>query len=842
AIMVKREAAAFAYHNTVARQIDPALMEWSGAGVFNAKVFPLMPQKTHRIVIGYDIDLSTSETGLNMDLPLPSSNIDKRIHLLIDQHPEANVFVQKFARKKLRSPKLIEKFEGISQTSFQGKAIDGLKITIANPQKPTIFGEDEVGRYFAHQFIVDLPQIESRTNEQVIFALDTSLSSVPDKYYRWTKLVNAILSNNQSTIKRFNLMSFGIQQKWWREQFVENNQTNRDKLRSYLNKLILEGATDLFSAIQNVASPYWNTNKIQFDLFVMSDGAATWGEESPHLISAQVNKGLVNRLFTYRLNQGVEDSEMLAHLAQATNGVNYVIDSDSGIQGLSIAHNQQPWIIEELHMSQGDDLLIRGKPGSLYSGQLLTIAGRLKSDIAKGAQARLVMSNGSEQVEQLIEMSNLIESKLASRIYGQIAVEQLESIDPLLKLHASSYANHYRVPGKSSSLLMLETAEDYRQYQISPEQDKETIIATRVSQLFANLAKDRLNQLLSYKSKFVDLYDSLNKMKQIRFEPPEELTQLIQRLPDASFQLNGASSRTANRANHSATKISKRSKYAKAVSKGEIKYAVAIKEANKRLDRGNKMGALQAISSLVEQMPKDVAVLREVAFNAQSWQLKQQAYDLHFKVAKLRPYEPQSYSFLAKLAQENGNDELALLFYELGLASDWQGRFGDFEFIHTIDYLNFLKQLRNSKSVHVSIREFGLARLEQLGNSFQLDSSKLIVAIAWNTDRTDIDLHVVEPTGEECYYQHKRTQSGGFITRDVTTGYGPEMYINPKGPKGIYKFYVNYYRSDTNKLGLDTKVYVRTIKHWGTDEQVEKSYTVSLRKAKDKAKVGQVRL
>jgi hypothetical protein len=44
--IVPREKAAHAYSETVRRRVDPALVEWAGAGVFNARVFPLMPGKT----------------------------------------------------------------------------------------------------------------------------------------------------------------------------------------------------------------------------------------------------------------------------------------------------------------------------------------------------------------------------------------------------------------------------------------------------------------------------------------------------------------------------------------------------------------------------------------------------------------------------------------------------------------------------------------------------------------------------------------------------------------------------------------------------------------------------
>ena len=43
--MVPREKAAFAYSQTVRRRVDPALVEWSGAGIFNARVLSIYPQK-----------------------------------------------------------------------------------------------------------------------------------------------------------------------------------------------------------------------------------------------------------------------------------------------------------------------------------------------------------------------------------------------------------------------------------------------------------------------------------------------------------------------------------------------------------------------------------------------------------------------------------------------------------------------------------------------------------------------------------------------------------------------------------------------------------------------------
>ena len=50
------------------------------------------------------------------------------------------------------------------------------------------------------------------------------------------------------------------------------------------------------------------------------------------------------------------------------------------------------------------------------------------------------------------------------------------------------------------------------------------------------------------------------------------------------------------------------------------------------------------------------------------------------------------------------------------------------------------------------------------------------IILTWDADLTDIDLHVVEPSGETAFYGHNRTVIGGLVSRDFTQGYGPEEY------------------------------------------------------------------
>lgn len=69
----------------------------------------------------------------------------------------------------------------------------------------------------------------------------------------------------------------------------------------------------------------------------------------------------------------------------------------------------------------------------------------------------------------------------------------------------------------------------------------------------------------------------------------------------------------------------------------------------------------------------------------------------------------------------------------------------------------------------------------------------LQILLTWDTDATDLDLHVVEPSGEECYHGKRQTAAGGVLEVDDTDGYGPEAYLLAQAPLGEYRISVAYY-------------------------------------------------
>ena len=200
------------------------------------------------------------------------------------------------------------------------------------------------------------------------------------------------------------------------------------------------------------------------------------------------------------------------------------------------------------------------------------------------------------------------------------------------------------------------------------------------------------------------------------------------------------------------------------------------------------------------------------------------------RVAAKRPYEPQTYRAMARALERMGKTDLAMAYFEVALAGEWDSRFGELKTIVTYDYVRMLKRIADGK-LRVASADYAKARLATLRKEVAIGSD-LVVMITWNTDNTDVDLHVTEPSGEECFYSHPETKSGGRITQDVTQGYGPEMYRLKRAPDGRYNIRVKYYASDANRLSARTKVQALVFQNFGTARQrvIEKTVTLALGK------------
>lgn len=110
--------------------------------------------------------------------------------------------------------------------------------------------------------------------------------------------------------------------------------------------------------------------------------------------------------------------------------------------------------------------------------------------------------------------------------------------------------------------------------------------------------------------------------------------------------------------------------------------------------------------------------------------------------------------------------------------------------------------------------------------------ARLRVVLSWDSDGTDLDLHVVTPIGAHAWYGQRVIAGGGALDVDVTTGYGPEIFSSPAPEKGLYLVYVNYYGSGHGVKDLTT-AQVAIISNENTPDEKRQVFQVPMRRAGD---------
>ena len=109
----------------------------------------------------------------------------------------------------------------------------------------------------------------------------------------------------------------------------------------------------------------------------------------------------------------------------------------------------------------------------------------------------------------------------------------------------------------------------------------------------------------------------------------------------------------------------------------------------------------------------------------------------------------------------------------------------------------------------------------------QVGSGEVQVSLTWNVE-SDVDLHVVDPAGDEIYWSHRMVDSGGELDLDSNAGCSIDGIKNENitwstesAPSGTYIVRVNYWSS----CGVESTNYTVRINNGGETHVFEGTLT-----------------
>lgn len=205
---------------------------------------------------------------------------------------------------------------------------------------------------------------------------------------------------------------------------------------------------------------------------------------------------------------------------------------------------------------------------------------------------------------------------------------------------------------------------------------------------------------------------------------------------------------------------------------------------------GNTSEAARAVASLIEIAPAKVELLQRAGLLLLRTQHADLAETPLRRALELRPDRVNTYRCLALMLWRDGRIEEAARVLESATRQQFPSAW----------YGNVQRVVREELGYVYRgwlAKDPGrLGEIEQRARDYHVDLTRkdaLRITLTWETDANDVDLHVVDPNGEECYYNHKYNKSGLELYEDITQGLGPEVIRTESLLKGTYHVGVNYF-------------------------------------------------
>ncbi len=716
---------------------DPLLKLWADRNAFVGRVPALEAGALKRVVLVYEQRLRFDGTQFNFQYKLPkSSEIKER---------DAVVFVDaRHGRVRAPLPHAHRARAGHWLRFVLRDAPAGHAIKVAvipkNKTQAVLRGPDPQ-QPDQDLFYAELrPQLwagAGRATKRAVILVDTSLSSsAPGVWNRKAELLMAMLTKDES-IERYAVMLFDVRARWLqRIGWIENTAENRSSTMRELSRVYLEGSTNLGAALRELdQQASWLLQEEPPTLFLLSEGEVTWGLESSRALMQRRPQLRSLRWIVYRF--GAHRGRHLEFFARENEGRVVPVLSTEDVSAAAIAHRARalPYGSAKVVGAKALDIVTEGDPKTVFAGQVLRIAGRLPS-AAKRARLRVRVGEKDFEVPLHRTQKDRFAALAWARLYTQrlLARDEPEHEPTILTLSA-----HYRLNNRLAAF----DFQAPRAISKSPAVERSALpVLTELSEL-SELSSTRSSTL---------------------WEQP---------LIEAPFQ--GGSAR-----------LEEELSYREARKGSELGYSDFAKIARARASAGDTAGCVRALSSVVELRPGDPQAQRLVGYALLGLGHYEAATELFERLRSQRSFEAQAYLEEALALEAAGRHRSAARNYELVLAGRWRRHDEQVKTTARYHYARLLRRrLRDAEQSRAL--KARLASLAVQGvQAFQMTTH-------WSTDGQDLDLWVVEPSGEKCSPQNPKTAAGGNLYWDIRDGLGPELYRTSAAVEGGYGALVRAY-------------------------------------------------
>ena len=880
-VVVDKALGRQAFEDITRRNVDPGLLEKTEGNNFRARVYPMPAQGVRRILIAFEQELSQKDGQDFYFLPIASGVKLKHFKLRTE-------VVSRMVKADIENTLQLNFGQSrnsyISEVKKDNYTLDqNIGLTFPKIDKPQLLTATKgTDSYLYGNIALEKQSLREKEKPKRIGILwDCSSSSQKRDFAKEFALLDAYFKEIKEV--KVALTTFHIRSSPAIPFKVENG--NWQELRQYLEKLVYDGATDPQAMLFPQESD---------EYFLFSDGIFNFRDKNfdfTRLI------GQLHAPVNVVSSQLVANMDKLQYLSGATGGSFINLNTQEVSQAVK-ALQYQAFQVLDYKVKKGNVVNLYPQKGTLV-GENFTFSGYLNSE-----DATLVVSLGYPNkviVEKELTFSKNTaasdeEFALLRRVWAEKKIAQLRREGAESKA-IDVVGRRYGIVTEGNSLIVLETAEDYVRYQITPPKEllqEYNKLSSEINSEKMEEQKEALERVISQSKEQTSWWQTSYPIKKKNTKKNEEY-ETPPPPPPPAMMVHAEEIAVYNDAAEM-LRYDASDDNAKMADMGTAGYDIIADNSAQQMEMEL---AEPAAESLGYNPPQARIVLN--VYDPDTPYLKVMEYadpakaiETYHKLKKEYGQTPSFYVDVADYFFKKGDLAQAVLVVsnlaELNLEDAQLLRVLGYKLSSYKAYKEAIEVFRKVVAIREeepqSYRDLGLALAEdkqyqeavetlykvvknawderfgdvQLVTMNDINSlvarhkgiktnfmdKRLLksepvdirVVLSWDTDNCDMDLWVTDPTDEKCFFDNKLTYLGGKISKDVTQGYGPEEFMIKKAPKGTYKIETDYFGTLSQKQLMPVTLRITFYTHFGTDKEQKQETTVRLTNEEDVIEVG----
>lgn len=395
------------YESIVRQNRDPALLQYVGQGLLQARVFPIPAGAERRLRVEYE-QVLPREGGLwELTLPLGQQSVPQAV---------ITVDVKGALAGSLYSPThqvgVTRRPDGSARASFEGSDVSGDFRLIFGRESDEVSASlltYKTGSEDGYFLLLVNPPVSSEArlvSKDVLLVIDLSGSMAGEKFEQAKGAALQILGALGAD-DRFAVIGFHGDTVAYADEL--RGASEAGEAMAYVRNMRLGGATNISEAMaraQRMAGR--GTGRPQV-IILVTDGQPTAGEQNPERIVEQVRSAATSsqRIFTFGVGFDV-NTHLLDAMAQENRGRSQYVQPGENLESAVAAFWQkvgQPVLADVKLQWEGvtvSEVYPRPLP-DLYLGTQLVLMGRYR----KGADAKLTISGVVDGQQQSYRFTNL---------------------------------------------------------------------------------------------------------------------------------------------------------------------------------------------------------------------------------------------------------------------------------------------------------------------------------------------------------------------------------------------------------------------------------------------------